>query len=79
MFNERAARGELARYRRTGPEGSTRRLIEALEGTGVRDATLLDIAEKLTELNDTLAVLPGAEMPTKVKYDRESAGFIVKF
>ena len=43
MFNERAARQELKRYRRTGPDGSTRRLIEALEAAGVRDASLLDI------------------------------------
>lgn len=43
MFNERAARQELARYRRRGADASTKRLIEVLEAAGVRGATLLDI------------------------------------
>lgn len=65
MFNERAARGELARYRRTGPEGSTRRLIEALEGTGVRDATLLDIGGGIGIIGSEL-LAAGAQSLTNV-------------
>ncbi len=42
-FDDRTARRQLARYRRAGPWGSTRRLIEALRGPGVDGASLLDI------------------------------------
>ena len=65
MFNERAARGELARYRRTGPEGSTRRLIEALEATGVREATLLDIGGGIGVIGSEL-LAAGAQSLTNV-------------
>lgn len=43
MFDARTARREMARYRRSGPDGSTRRLVDALKTAGVQDATLLDI------------------------------------
>lgn len=43
MFDARTARRELSSYRRSGPTGSTRRLIEAIRGAGVDGATLLDI------------------------------------
>lgn len=43
MFDDRTARRELARYRRGGPDASTRRLVDALKAAGVQDASLLDI------------------------------------
>jgi len=42
-FNEAVARRELARYRRRGPVGTTRTLIQALRASGVAGQTLLDI------------------------------------
>jgi len=42
-FNEAVARRELARYRRRGPGGTTRLLIDALKQAGVGGQTLLDI------------------------------------
>jgi hypothetical protein len=42
-FSERAARRELRRYRRRGPSGTTRELLDALHGTGVHGDLLLDI------------------------------------
>lgn len=43
FFNAKLAGRELKRYRRRGPLGSTRRLIDALRARGVQGATLLDI------------------------------------
>lgn len=43
MFDARTARRQLTAYRRSGPMGSTRRLIEAIEAQGVEGATVLDI------------------------------------
>lgn len=43
LFDRREAQRRLERYRRRGPEGTTRLLIEALSALGVRGATLLDI------------------------------------
>lgn len=43
VFDQQDARQRLARYRRRGPEGTTRLLIEALRAAGVRDATVLDV------------------------------------
>lgn len=43
LFDRRDARRRLERYRRHGPEGTTRLLVEALRAAGVQDATLLDI------------------------------------
>ncbi len=43
VFDARTARRELTAYRRSGPSGSTRRLIEAVTATGVDGAALLDI------------------------------------
>jgi len=42
-FDHRLARRELRRYRRKGPSGTTRRLLLALRGAGVKDASFLDI------------------------------------
>lgn len=43
LFNDRAARRELADYRRRGPRGTTARLIELVRREGVTSATVLDI------------------------------------
>jgi len=43
MFDARTARRQLTAYRRSGPTGSTRRLIEAIKAAGVDGATVLDI------------------------------------
>lgn len=42
-FNPTLVRRELGRYRRTGPRGTTRLLIDALIAEGVTGLTLLDI------------------------------------
>jgi len=43
MFDARTARRRLSAYRRSGPTGSTRRLVDAITATGVAGATVLDI------------------------------------
>lgn len=43
MFDARTARRELIAYRRSGPTGSTRRLIDAIKAAGIDGATVLDI------------------------------------
>jgi magnesium-protoporphyrin O-methyltransferase len=42
-FNAEEARRDVLSYRAHGPEGSTKRLVEALREHGVQGATLLDI------------------------------------
>jgi hypothetical protein len=43
LFNDRAARRELAAYRRKGADGSTQTLLDAIRAEGVDGASLLDI------------------------------------
>jgi predicted RNA methylase len=43
LFSRRTAARDLRRYRKSGPRGSTRLLIDALRRAGVRGRTLLDI------------------------------------
>jgi magnesium-protoporphyrin O-methyltransferase len=43
VFSEKRARQDLKRYRKKGPDTSTRLLIDALRAAGVRGRTLLDI------------------------------------
>lgn len=43
QFDDRVARRQLRRYRRKGPEKTTRLLLDALYGTGVDGASFLDI------------------------------------
>jgi magnesium-protoporphyrin O-methyltransferase len=43
MFDARSARRQLAAYRRSGPMGTTRRLIDAIKAAGVDGASVLDI------------------------------------
>lgn len=42
-FNSSVARRELRRYRRRGPRGTTRTLVDLLRGEGVRGRTFLDV------------------------------------
>ncbi len=42
-FGARTARRQAIDYRRRGARGSTRRLIEAIKGSGIRDASVLDV------------------------------------
>jgi predicted TPR repeat methyltransferase len=43
LFDHRAARRELAAYRRAGATGTTRRLLDAVQAQGIEGATVLDI------------------------------------
>jgi magnesium-protoporphyrin O-methyltransferase len=43
MFDARAARHDIARYRRQGPDGTTALLLDMLRAADVRGRTLLDI------------------------------------
>jgi magnesium-protoporphyrin O-methyltransferase len=43
VFNQEMASRELTNYRKKGPDGGTRRLIDALKSEGVEAMTLLDI------------------------------------
>ena len=43
LFDETMANGDLDDYRKDGPQGETRELIQALRQRGVAGATLLDI------------------------------------
>jgi magnesium-protoporphyrin O-methyltransferase len=43
LFDDRAARRELAEYRRHGARGTTGRLIDAIRSEGVQGASVLDI------------------------------------
>jgi len=42
-FDDRTARRELAKFRRRGPRGTTRRLLDAVRSLGVSGATVLDV------------------------------------
>lgn len=43
QFDAARAHRDLSRYRRRGPDTTTRLLLEAIRGTGLTDGTLLDI------------------------------------
>ena len=43
VFSSREAEGDLKRYRRSGPDSTTKALIEAVVAEGIEGATLLDI------------------------------------
>lgn len=42
-FNERRAKRQLKRYRKRGPDKTTRMLVDALRAAGIQDASLLDV------------------------------------
>jgi magnesium-protoporphyrin O-methyltransferase len=43
VFGTREAEGDLKRYRRNGPDSTTKALIEAIVAEGIEGATLLDV------------------------------------
>jgi len=43
VFDDRAAQQDAERYRRSGVQGSTRRLVELITARGVRGASVLDV------------------------------------
>ena len=43
IFDRRSAEQDLARYRRSGPDASTRMLLDMLRAVGVQGATILDV------------------------------------
>ena len=43
VFDAKAARRQLRAYRRSGPEGSVRRLVDALSTDDIQNATVLDV------------------------------------
>lgn len=53
-FDRRLAARELRRYRRRGPTGTTRRLLGALRGAGVTDASFLDIGGGIGAIQHSL-------------------------
>lgn len=65
LFDRRDAEQRLARYRRKGPEGTTRLLVEAVRAAGVGGATLLDIGAGVGVVHHEL-LRAGAERATDV-------------
>ena len=43
IFDRRSAERDLTRYRRAGPDTSTRMLLDMLRGVGIHGATILDV------------------------------------
>jgi Methyltransferase small domain len=70
IFDQKSADDDLARYRRQGPDRTTRMLLDMIRSVGLRDATLLDIGagigvidhELLEDVAET-AVLVDASPP----------------
>jgi SAM-dependent methyltransferase len=69
LFDDRAARRELAEYRRRGPRGTTARLIELVQQEGVTEATVLDIGGGVGVVGSEL-LRAGAARLTDVDYSR---------
>jgi hypothetical protein len=44
-FNRKSVAKDLKQYRKEGPAKTTRMLIDALKAEGIKEMTLLDIAE----------------------------------
>lgn len=90
IFDDRMARREAAAYRRHGPRGDTRRLVEAIADLGVDGATLLDIgggvgvigqellaagAVSVTDIDASRAYLATAETEFTARGWRDRAEF----
>lgn len=54
VFSARRARKDLARYRKKGPDKTTRLLIDALRAAGVEGKTLLDIGAGIGAIDHDL-------------------------
>jgi SAM-dependent methyltransferase len=90
QFDEKGARQDLLTYRRDGPDGSTKRLIDALSREGVEGATLLDIgggvgaiqlellaagAASAVDVDASLAFLAAAEQEAEERGFRERVAY----
>ena len=90
MFDALSARRELTAYRRSGPTGSTRRLIDAIKAAGVEGASVLDVgggvgvvgfellaagAERLTDVDAARAYVALARREAKRRGLEERATF----
>ena len=65
QFGARTARRELRRFRRRGPTGSTRLLIDDLRAAGVEGASLIDVGGGVGAIHHTLIDV-GARAATHV-------------
>lgn len=65
VFDQRDARHRLERYRRRGPEGTTRLLIDALRSAGVQGASVLEIGAGVGVVHHEL-IRAGAVQATDV-------------
>lgn len=65
LFNEKTVARELENYRRSGPEGTTRLMTDALKSAGVEGLTLLDIGGGVGAVQHSL-LAAGAESATDV-------------
>ena len=65
LFDKRAAARQLRAYRRKGPGGATRRLLQAVQARAEREASVLDIGGGVGVLQHELA-RAGAERVTSV-------------
>ncbi|MCG6957173.1 MAG: class I SAM-dependent methyltransferase [Gemmatimonadetes bacterium] len=78
-FDDSVARRELARYRRRGPRGTTRMLVDLLRGEGVRDRTFLDVGGGVGVIHHELLASGAASgvdvdaSPAYVSVSREEA------
>jgi magnesium-protoporphyrin O-methyltransferase len=71
IFDEKSAQGDLDRYRRHGPDKTTRMLLDMIRSSGVRGATVLDIGGGIGAIDHELlhagaehAVLVDASQPS---------------
>jgi hypothetical protein len=65
LFDARGAKRQLDRYRRDGARGSTRRLVDAIVGAGVGEASVLDVGGGIGIIGMELLVA-GAASVTEV-------------
>lgn len=61
IFGEKKARRDLRRYRRKGPRGATRVLVEALEAEGIEGMTVLDIGGGIGTIQHELLAAGASE------------------
>jgi phospholipid N-methyltransferase len=54
IFDQKSADDDLARYRREGPDRTTRMLLDMIRSVGLRNATLLDIGAGIGVLDHEL-------------------------
>ena len=71
IFDRRSAEADLERYRRSGPDASTRMLLDMIRARGVRGASVLDIGAGIGVIDHELlregaghAVLVDASQPS---------------